>query len=284
MYTVRVSNWAELNEQLYEGSWNRQIRRFRSDFVFRGLGMDSYSLTTGLMRLGGNHRELEIHLLRNFRKYALRTQPRDDSEWIWLAMAQHHGLPTRMLDWTYSPFVAMHFATADLEAYDENGVIYCVNYVRLHDSLPAKLKRILRRERSNAFTSQMLREAAGTLASLEKLARKDFVVFFEPPSLDERIVNQFALFSMMSSPIAQLDEWMDGVGKDVARRIVIPAKLKWEIRDKLDQANITERVLFPGLDGLCEWLKRHYTPRTAKVAQMRQEDARPQAKRSKRMA
>ena len=48
------------------------------------------------------------------------------------------------------------------------------------------------------------------------------------------------------------------MGKDV-----VPVEIKWEVRDKLDQANITERVLFPGLDGLIRWLKRHNSPRNA---------------------
>ena len=48
---------------------------------------------------------------------------------------------------------------------------------------------------------------------------------------------------------------------ELVRRIVIPAELQWEVRDKLDQANVTERVLFPGLDGLSTWLTRHYRPR-----------------------
>jgi hypothetical protein len=64
----------------------------------------------------------------------------------------------------------------------------------------------------------------------------------------------------MSSPSASLDEWVADHPK-LFRRIVIPTELKWEVRDKLDQANINERVLFPGLDGLSRFLKRYYSPR-----------------------
>jgi hypothetical protein len=64
----------------------------------------------------------------------------------------------------------------------------------------------------------------------------------------------------MSRADASLDEWLLQ-RPQMARRLVIPAELKWEIRDKLDQANVTERVLFPGLDGLSRWVARYYAPR-----------------------
>src|SRR5579871_1248391 len=111
----------------------------------------------------------------------------------------------------------------------------------------------------------MLRQAANSLTEFEELHPDQFVVFFEPPSLDDRIVNQYALFSLMSDPAAELDQWL-GQHPDLYRRIIIPHNLKWEVRDKLDQANITERVLFPGLDGLSRWLRRYYTPRTGAAA------------------
>ena len=59
--------------------------------------------------------------------------------------------------------------------------------------------------------------------------------------------------------LTPLDDWLRA-HPQVCRRVRIPAAMKWEIRDKLDQANINERILFPGLDGLSRWLGRYYSP------------------------
>jgi hypothetical protein len=180
--------------------------------------------------------------------------------WNWLSLAKHHGLPTRLLDWTYSPYVAMHFATHNIQHFDEDAAIWCVDYRRTNTMLPRALRKVLDEDDVNIFTIELLNRVATTVAQFDDLSKDDFVLFFEPPSIDERIVNQFALFSLPSGPAMQLEDVLRR-GDDTCRRILVPAALKWEIRDKLDQANITERVLFPGLDGLSQWLKRYFTSR-----------------------
>ena len=262
-----VSSWAELMSELYRESWDLSIGRYRSPYVFRGMGLATSNLHTSLQRLSTGHEniaKLEGHLLRNFRKYAHSDSAAGNSVWNWLALAAHHALPTRMLDWTYSPFVALHFATENLAHYESDAVIWCVNHRETNRRLPQKLRNRLDKEGSNVFTVEMLSRVADSLEKLAALSRRDFVVFLEPPSLDARIVNQFALFSLMSSPDRSLGEWLERQ-EDLARKIVIPARLKWEVRDKLDQAGITERVLFPGLDGLTAWLTRYYAHHAGSV-------------------
>jgi hypothetical protein len=219
------------------------------------------ALTTRLARLSPS---AERHLLRNFRKFARSRAVPSDSVWNWLTLAQHHGLPTRLLDWTFSPYVALHFATDHPAEYEKDGVIWCLDYVAAHEHLPRRLRRLLDEESADVFTAEMLQRAAPTLEKFDRLAQEPFLVFLDPPSLDERIVNQFALFSVLSGAELRLEDWINDRAP-LARRIVIPAALKWEVRDKLDQGNITERVLFPGLDGLSRWLERYYTPRTGRL-------------------
>jgi len=252
---VRISKWIELQEALFENSWQAPLERFRSNFVFRGVPRASHALESSLQT--GGFTAHERHLLTSFRKYALRNAVHGDYLWNWLSLGKHHGLPTRLLDWSYSPYVAMHFATADLRHFHEDGVIWCVDFRKTNAVLPKPLRKILDAEDANIFTTEMLNRVATSLDEFNAMSHDDFLLFFEPPSLDERIVNQFALFSLPSAADLQLEQFLERL--DAYRRVIIPAELKWEVRDKLDQANITERVLFPGLDGLSQWLKRYFT-------------------------
>jgi hypothetical protein len=244
---------------VFEDSWNNSLNRFRSPFLFRGLADKAWQLKTSLQRVCEQRTDLEKPLLRNFIKYAGNIDLPDECLWNWLALAQHHGLPTRLLDWTVSPLVAAHFATFQIDHYDRDGVIWCVDFEEVHHYTPDRLKSKLHCEFATFFTVEMLNDLFNSLDRFDSSAEEPFVLFFDPPSLDARIVNQFAMHSVTADPDIILDDWFR-THSSPFWKIIIPAALKWEIRDKIDQMNITERLLFPGLDGLCNWLRRYYTP------------------------
>jgi FRG domain len=249
-----IGSWRELDDAVAAAGAGDHAH---SSLVFRGLARSSYSNVSSLARLGDDYPALERHLIRNFRKYAHRARP-GPTLWDWLALAQHHGLPTRLLDWTFSPWVAAHFATAT--APDTEAIVWAVDCAAAHERLPGVLRDALRTEGATVFTTELLADHAPTLGALDRLgADEPFALFFEPPSLDDRIVNQSAVLSIISAARVHMDDWFDEhPGVWYAWRITPPAKA--EIRERLDQGNITERVLMPGLDGLATWLRRYYAP------------------------
>lgn len=259
MSTIIVKNGSELDATLFAGTQNHSINRIRSPFLFRGVVDADYEIGSSLMRLKHDKADVERPLYRSFRKYAFTSMDERPTFWKTLTIAQHHGLPTRLIDWTYSPLVALHFATNEVEKGDKDAAIWKVHVKKAHELLPEDYRKHLTEERTDVFSTEMLEALIPSFLDLKKIDEqtKTLAFFFEPPSMDARIVNQYAALSFLTDKRLKMNDWLQDSGVEYSK-IVIPAGLKKEIRDKLDLANITERVLFPGLDGISSWLKRYY--------------------------
>ncbi len=257
----------QLGPILFDQTLDISLDRHRSSSLYKGLNNEKWKLTTSLYR---NCREkkndLETVILRNFAKYASYEDPElKDSVWRQMIIGQHHGLPTRMLDWTYSPLIGLHFATSvEPEKLGiRNAVLWKIDADELNAKLPDKYKRSLHNERAHMFTVEMLQRCTGSLTEYDLDMQDHAVVLMEPPSIDQRIINQYANFAIIPRGIEKADgsysieEYLNDNTVNTIR-YVIDKSLIWRIRDMLDQMNINERTTYPGLDGLSQWIKRHY--------------------------
>ena len=257
MQEIVIHSWDDLQRAVFDDLWDDKVMRYRDNCVYRGVADRKWDLVPSLNRVCAHDLTLESHVFRQFRKYGYADLAEYSGFWSLLPVAQHHGLPTRLLDWTYSPMVAAHFATEDTEFYDRDGVIWQLDLKVFKAHLPELLQMKLRESDSNIFTIGMLEKLIPNFEWMKTLSDEPYALFFEPSSMIDRIVNQYALFSVMSDSSVLLSDWIEEKGI-AGKRIIIPKEVKLEIRDKLDYINISERMIYPGLDGVCKWITRRY--------------------------
>jgi hypothetical protein len=221
---------------------------------FRGHGDASWSLEPSWYRPrsagGGIGDEYynEATLLENFRLRAptyLERLPATD--WEWLFLMQHYGLPTRLLDWTESSLIALYFAIRD-NSGDVDAAVWAMN--------PWWLNRMTFGEYMLFPADDPRAKDHAPLRPGEEL-KGQLPLAITPSHASPRIVAQRGVFTIHGKDRAALDQLGSLVGKDrpCLRRMVIRSTQVPTVRRELAISGIGESQIFPELSGLCREIK-----------------------------
>lgn len=260
--TVYLNTIIDVMQMLADQTRDEKINRLRSDYYYRGQRNAAYRTSTSLYRnCGTKQRELESSILRYFTKYASIEDPTlNESVWKQMIVGQHYGLPTRLLDWTRSPLVALHFALDEdsFKKMDKRDcVVWRMNVKDMNRNLPEKYRCALDEKQTSTFSVELLRSVAHSLEQYDLDMGDSCMVTLEPPSIEQRIINQYSFFSVIPLNITDIEGFFDKHTAETVR-FVINKDIRWDLRDLLDQYNVNERIIYPGLDGLTRWITRHY--------------------------
>jgi type I restriction enzyme M protein len=193
--------------------------------------------------------EQERLLLHRFRRRIYPIAGRILNEWEALLLARHHALPTRILDWSRLPLVALYFAASQHQ--DREGDVWAM--VRFDDEAhDLDVLHLSTRDTGHSPLTMFDRPAKHRAADAVKIVHP----FYNSP----RIVSQDGVFTLHSDPYRPLDEYVNqkfcDERLDIEHLIKIPivAKAKRSLVVQLDTFAINRRTVFPDLDGIAQHL------------------------------
>jgi hypothetical protein len=213
-----------------------EYRRIGKKLLFRGHRQD-WDLLPVIARCTPRYPlpELERSMVKKFKRESLPfLEMRPESELDWLAVAQHHGLPTRLLDWSSNALASLWFAVSQEPADDEPGVLWIMT--------PSSEFYINKRRDTDPYTIKQTRVLV-------------------PKFISRRIVSQGAYFTVHASdtrspyftPLQNEDRF-----RGALRKLMIPAERFADFRFQLNRLGVNSLTIYPDLSGLCQYLRWHH--------------------------
>ncbi|PYE41665.1 FRG domain-containing protein [Paenibacillus barcinonensis] len=260
------------------------------EWIFRGQASSEWKITSSLFReidrakdlihisggdWGKKKNQYEEQLIRMFQSQShlyLSINPDDhldiikiiqdgsNNEYVnnkleWLSLMQHYGAPTRMIDWTFSPFIGLFFAVENART---EFALYSINLTHIISMNKKKFKK----------------EELSKKLFLHVKTSGFFVYPFEPQISNERILKQQGLFIVPSSNYKTFDELLseynikngfNDQGEIVAYKFIFDKSLIVESIRNLRMMNITPDSLFPGIEGFSRTFKLHLYDSTSNL-------------------
>jgi hypothetical protein len=219
MKTYKIASFSDLHERAESNVLEAAFYRGQLDLEWKLIPkVGRFELPPSYTRIG-----VELGLLEYFKDRAIpfiEMEPKDN--WDWLSLAQHHGLPTRLLDWTRNILVAAFFAVE--HDYDSDSVIYAF---KPEAKLRAEIK-------------------------FDPFKLKDGVFAYMPRHTSRRVIAQQGCFTVYANPEIEAPS-------ELLERYVIAHKFRHPLKLLLNRYGINRSTLFPDLDGLAKYLEWTYT-------------------------
>ena len=264
--------------------WNR----FEHKEVFRGLTYDRELFPTVFRDILGkikNYNDLiqfEDKLYSEYNRYSIQYLPYYESLADWLASAQHFGLRTRLVDWTYNPLVALFFAVNNRENEVDSYILSAKKEYTIDEFFYFSETT----SQTDEFTNKRMWQIRKNLKWIdtnfdvpsgrdfhkndtrckefyENVRQKKKICFLETNNANPRIIAQEGLFQLCRFPTRDIcSSTVEQIKKDLVVEIrdnidhiyVIPQNVKSYLRDFLNDLNITAPKLFPDLENICKFI------------------------------
>ena len=255
-------------------------------FIFRGHGdHKNYKILPGIFRthspsygvVATMYSQMEYNVLQDFISEACRyiKDVSVDDIPAWLEIAQHFGVPTRLLDFTENPLVALYFACSDLT--DKQASVWIINEFA-YNIIFFREAGIISAERSKQCIAQIIRDEI-VHKSPQNYDDPGYILcpwIYKPCYREERMNLQSSIFMLWGARRQELTSLMESKHfmsdenniknqeHGVICNILIPGDKKRELLEQLNLCGINEKLIYPGLDGVGRFIKQKYSDKRLK--------------------